>query len=321
MVGRPVGFNGLAVIMLYCHMRAVALARRTALVRSSPRTLARSVSTDAPTEEVDVAIVGGGMGGAALALALAQNNRMPPAAGVRCALCGALCSSTHDGRRHAAGSEAMLSRRMQEHHERQHRDLHAFGDCFPASPRPSRPSRPLTFTVFEKDANLHVRRQGYGLTMQQGSGALERLGLLEAARAEDTPSNAHYIFDGAGRLVHVYSSKAFGSAGSRRETAPWERHRNVTIPRQRCRELILERLASHEPGAMAWGWQYAGHSRLPDGRLAVQLESDAEAAGERRRRAVVARVLVGADGVWSGVRRKPICGSCCWRASSSYCSC
>jgi 2-polyprenyl-6-methoxyphenol hydroxylase-like FAD-dependent oxidoreductase len=225
--------------------------------------------------------------------------------------------------------------------------------CFPgAEPQ----ARELSVRAFEKDATFAARHQGYGLTMQQGSAVLERLGLADAARAEDTPSEAHWVFEASGALLNAFSSKEFGRARAPSDSAHWERHRNLTIPRQRLRELLLDKLSKdHDPQLMQWGWQYAGHARCADGRVAVEfvrpaataraataegaelrgvvagaelrgvvagaelrgVVAGAELRGvvagaepaapqqplERRaeRRTVLARVLVGADGLWSAV--------------------
>jgi len=133
--------------------------------------------------------------------------------------------------------------------------------------------------------------------------------LAEAARAEDTPSSAHYVFGKSGDLINVFSSKDFGRASgggaSSAASSPkhlWERRRNLIMPRQRLRELLLEQLASHGAGGdIQWGWEYCGHRPRDDGRLSVEFEQQGP-DGVRRRRAVAAGVLVGADGLWSRVR-------------------
>ena len=86
------------------------------------------------------------------------------------------------------------------------------------------------FKVFEKDTHFSVRPQGYGLTLQQGLAALDRLGLVDAARAADTPSTAHYVFDGGGRLVNAFSSKGFGSRAPDDAWHSWERRRVGGFP-------------------------------------------------------------------------------------------
>jgi len=249
-----------------------------------------------------VAIVGGGIGGVALTLAIARNNRQLVAQStLRCAMCGVLCGHDFESGRDSGPrtADGYIAQRRQQHYERFHADRHAYEDCFPAA-RPPTP-RPLTVKTFEKDAGFSARRQGYGLTMQQAYTALERLGLAEAARAEDTPSDAHYIFDGSGQLINVFTSNAFGSASAPDEGSSWERRRNVTIPRQRLRALLIDELSRYSPSAIEWGWEYGGHSACADGRIGIEFESRGD-GGQQIRRSVVARALVGADGIWSGVR-------------------
>ena len=296
----------------------------------------RWLSVPPSPEAVDVVIVGGGIGGVALALAISRNNALLQSkahgCAVRCAQCGALIGTDPPvgGVRKGAGSSPLtaepgITRRMIQHHEQVHADRHKFSACFPgAAPQ----ARELSVRAFEKDATFAARHQGYGLTMQQGSAVLERLGLADAARAEDTPSEAHWVFEDSGALLNAFSSKEFGRARAPSDSAHWERHRNLTIPRQRLRELLLDRLATaHDPELMQWGWEYAGHTRRADGRVAVEfvrpaagaataagaelrgVVAGAQPAAPQRpleRRTVLARVLVGADGLWSAVRERTL---------------
>ena len=199
---------------------------------------------------------------------------------------------------------------MRRHHEQVHGDYHAYGDCFPsrAAMASLRPLKPLTFGVFEKDVAHSARQQGYGLTLNRGWETLERLGLAEAARALDTRSNGHFVFDGSGHLVNVFSSNAFGSAAAPAKDV-WELRRNLIIPRQRLRELLLDELAAHDrvaaTSSLRFGWEYAGHAPRDDGRMAVTFERPGQ-AGERDCRTVLTRALVGADGIWSRVRERTL---------------
>lgn len=248
---------------------------RLGIAASLRQNLARRRLTVLPSPEtVDVAIVGGGIGGVALALAISRNNALLQSA-VRCAQCGALIGTDppDGGVRKGAGrspltAEPGITRRMIQHHEQVHADRHTLSACFPgAEPQ----ARELSVRAFEKDATFAARHQGYGLTMQQGSAVLERLGLANAARAEDKPSEAHWVFEDSGALLNAFSSKEFGRARAPSDSAHWERHRNLTIPRQRLRELLLDKLSKdHDPQLMQWGWQYAGHAKCADGRVAVE---------------------------------------------------
>eukprot|EP00966_Prymnesium_polylepis_P217041 5023223-Prymnesium_polylepis.1 len=126
---------------------------------------ARTLATaDSREESLDVTIVGGGIGGVALALALARNNHLQSTAhhGVRCTLCGALCGADFDARGTRRGmgrpltANEYLAHRMRKHHDLVHADRQ-FEECFPG--QRSRSSRallrsqcaPLTVRAFEKD--------------------------------------------------------------------------------------------------------------------------------------------------------------------------
>eukprot|EP00392_Amoebophrya_sp_AT5.2_P008650 g8678.t1 len=63
---------------------------------------------------------------------------------------------------------------------------------------------PLTFLLLDKDQSFHHRKQGYGLTMQQGSRALQKLDLAERVANEDTVNEVHYVFEADGRLKSAF---------------------------------------------------------------------------------------------------------------------
>jgi 2-polyprenyl-6-methoxyphenol hydroxylase-like FAD-dependent oxidoreductase len=61
--------------------------------------------------------------------------------------------------------------------------------------------RGIPCTVFEKDASFNQRRQGYGLTLQQGSHSIKALGLGDKVSNASAWSSRHFIFDGDGNVV------------------------------------------------------------------------------------------------------------------------
>jgi len=288
-------------------------------------------------DETDVVILGGGLGGLALALALERNKTSEYGNGVRCRACGALLVYNR-GHSRGNASEAVGARRlMLAHFAQAHQGRHAFDACFPAAAldkrtaeqalaeacNPSQLDRQLSWQVYERDASFAARRQGYGLTMQQASLALARLGLLDAVRLEDTPSEAHYTFNAEGHLVNAFGRFSNGSAAeepsnTKNKSSQPKYRRNLRIPRQKLRELLLKSLYVHESSSRSgrgvqWGWQYVRHNALPDGRQRVEFETIPTKEGEcnhgvdssstaPRTRTIVARVVVGADGLYSAVR-------------------
>lgn len=123
------------------------------------------------TDEIDVAIVGGGLSGLALALGLLQR-------GVRC-------------------------------------------------------------RVFERDASLESRSQGYALTLQQGSSALRGLGV----RVVGVNPPRHVSLSSDGEILGVYERPEAKGRRSKYRAA------NVVVPRGRLRRSLFESLPT---GVVAW---------------------------------------------------------------------
>ena len=94
--------------------------------------------------------------------------------GRRCSLCGALCGGDYEESRGPLAADAFAALRLEQHFARVHPGQAVASEAAA--------SRPLTVRAFEKDAGFATRRQGYGLTMQQGSAALERLGIAGAVQ-------------------------------------------------------------------------------------------------------------------------------------------
>ncbi len=55
--------------------------------------------------------------------------------------------------------------------------------------------------VFEKDAGFLSRKQGYGLTLQQGGLALRCLGVSDAIAQASSWDQSHFVFDSQGEVV------------------------------------------------------------------------------------------------------------------------
>lgn len=155
----------------------------------------------------------------------------------------------------------------------------------------------LASIVFEKDDSFNERRQGYALTIQQASMTLNDLDLSRQVLQDGATSQRHHSFDHTGQPIGAYGA----CSGSGMEEDEDEQmislnprkalsKHNIHIPRQRLRELMLEKL---QPESIRWGKRFASFEQDKD-QLEVTFEDGSREA---------VSVLVGADGVYSKVRR------------------
>jgi 2-polyprenyl-6-methoxyphenol hydroxylase-like FAD-dependent oxidoreductase len=155
--------------------------------------------------------------------------------------------------------------------------------------------RGVSFTLYEKDANCDSRAQGYGLTLQQGGRAVQRLGL----ELPGISSMAHFSFLPSGTLLGAFGRRLYRSCGGG-GAAP--RRSNVHLPRQALRGALLARVP---PSLIRWGSRLIGleaEAPLPGGSGGALTLRFAGGAAAR------ADVVAGADGIWSVVRRLKLGG-------------
>ena len=149
--------------------------------------------------------------------------------------------------------------------------------------------REIPFTLFERDSNFDARSQGYGLTLQQASKAIEGFGIFSL---EDGVISTRH-------LVHTTQGKVIGEWGMRKwmqsvaKTSP--KHSNVHIARQSLRLSLLEQLGGHD--AVHWGHQLIDFNKCEDESVALNFQVDG------KMKSCKADLVVGADGIRSSVRR------------------
>jgi 2-polyprenyl-6-methoxyphenol hydroxylase-like FAD-dependent oxidoreductase len=148
--------------------------------------------------------------------------------------------------------------------------------------------RGVPFTIYERDSSFDVRSQGYGLTLQQASKAIEGFGIFSLE--EGVISTRH--------VVHTTDGKVIGEWGMRKwmeqETTPFTKRTNVHIARQSLRLALLEQLGGHD--AVQWGHQLVDFQDCKDEGVALNFQVNG------KMKSVKADLVVGADGIRSVVR-------------------
>jgi hypothetical protein len=152
--------------------------------------------------------------------------------------------------------------------------------------------RGIPFTLFERDNNFDARAQGYGLTLQQASKAIEGLGIFSL---EDGVISTRH-------LVHTTEGKVIGEWGIRKWISPdakkSPKRTNIHIARQSLRLALLKQLGGHE--AVQWGHQLLDYKESENEDINLNFQVNVEI------KTYNADLVVGADGIRSSLRRQLI---------------
>jgi salicylate hydroxylase len=149
--------------------------------------------------------------------------------------------------------------------------------------------RGIPFTLYERDNGFEARSQGYGLTLQQASRAIEGLGIFSLA--EGVVSTRHVVHNPAGNIMGEWGIRKWGAS----ETKTPPKRTNVHIARQLLRSALLEQLGGHDE--VRWGHQMVDFK--DDGEKGVELSFLVDGDSKITH----ADLVVGADGIHSSVRR------------------
>jgi len=149
--------------------------------------------------------------------------------------------------------------------------------------------RGIPFTLYERDTNFEARSQGYGLTLQQASKAIEGLGIFSL---EDGVISTRHI-------VHTPEGKVIGEWGRRKwmdaDAHSFSKRTNVHIARQSLRLALFEQLG--ESNAVHWGHNLVDYKECDDKSIELNFKSNGQLKKAK------ADLVVGADGIRSSVRR------------------
>lgn len=152
--------------------------------------------------------------------------------------------------------------------------------------------RGIPFTLFERDASFADRSQGYGLTLQQASKAIEGFGLFKLEKG--LVSKWHVVHNPEGKVVGEWGAKKWLDPNEK----VYSKKTNVHIARQSLRLAMLEQLHNHP--SVQWGHQLIEFNELPDKRFELHFQVD----GVMKQ--ITADMVVGADGIRSVVRKQLI---------------
>lgn len=143
--------------------------------------------------------------------------------------------------------------------------------------------------IFEKDPSFYHRKQGYGLTIQQGSSALSALNLVDQFKSLDTPSSSHVLFDNEGKVIGFFGRVFHADAGK----VPKNKY-NLHVPRQVLREVLYKEVLSY-PNEIEICWQSDLKSfSEQDGKCILDFGEGKPSCSWD--------VVIGADGIYSKLR-------------------
>jgi 2-polyprenyl-6-methoxyphenol hydroxylase-like FAD-dependent oxidoreductase len=149
--------------------------------------------------------------------------------------------------------------------------------------------RGIPFTLYERDTNFDVRSQGYGLTLQQASKAIEGLGILSLEKG--VISTKHVVHTTEGKIIGEWGIRKWMQSAEK--TVP--KRTNIHIARQSLRLALLEQLGGHH--AVKWGHQLVDFKKCEDEAISLKFMVDGNIHSTK------ADLVVGADGIRSSVRR------------------
>ncbi|WP_115813960.1 FAD-dependent oxidoreductase [Flavobacterium aquicola] len=149
--------------------------------------------------------------------------------------------------------------------------------------------RGIPFTIYERDNNFEARSQGYGLTLQQASKAIEGLGIFSLE--EGVISTRHVVHTIEGKVIGEWGVRKWLQSGAK----PFQKRTNVHIARQSLRLALLEQLGGHDK--VNWGHQLVNIRESDDKSIDLTFLVNGKIKTTK------ADLIVGADGIRSTVRR------------------
>jgi 2-polyprenyl-6-methoxyphenol hydroxylase-like FAD-dependent oxidoreductase len=148
--------------------------------------------------------------------------------------------------------------------------------------------RGIPFTIYERDSSFDSRSQGYGLTLQQASKAIEGFGVFSLEGG--IISTRHVIHDPLGEIISEWGSRNRIKTVAEKPS----KRRNIHIARQSLRLALLEQLGGHDK--IKWNHQLVDFKETKEEGVQLNFNVNGETQTAK------ADLMVGADGIRSSVR-------------------
>lgn len=178
--------------------------------------------------------------------------------------------------------------------------------------------RNIPCVVYERDSSFYVRKQGYGLTMQQGARALNALGFFDSDK-NGIHSKRHLVFNSDGDALGSWGMHVWGRSRKQQKKREQRgkdnnnnkgeekaKRQNMHIPRQSLRKLLYDQI---EPDRVKFGHKlisYSKHDQSDAIELTFQVTSktgtEEESITTTISKELTNSIIVGADGIRSKVR-------------------
>ena len=153
--------------------------------------------------------------------------------------------------------------------------------------------RGIPFTLYERDKNFDARSQGYGLTLQQASKAIEGFGIVSLDKG--VISTKHIVHTTDGKVIGEWGNRKWMEQDAKPSAKQSPKRSNIHIARQSLRLALLEQLGGHT--AVHWGHQLVDFKEYDNKGVNLNFLVDGKA------KSATADLVVGADGIRSSVRR------------------
>ncbi|KAA5535548.1 FAD-dependent oxidoreductase [Paenimyroides baculatum] len=148
--------------------------------------------------------------------------------------------------------------------------------------------RGIPFTIYERDSSFNARSQGYGLTLQQASKAMEGFGISNLENG--VVSTKHIVHTPDGKIVAEWGMRKWLETSEQKTS----KKTNIHIARQALRYALMEQL--QDTDAVKWGHKLLHFNESEQNKINLTFGFNGTIETK------TADLVIGADGIRSTVR-------------------